>query len=291
MDNGIFTLDNEKLKTFCGNLREKDDNELRSIVTRYINYLPEMAEAALIISVDRGFISYNVKEKVSGQIMTNFEAHQRGIKPTGWETDNAFREYVSRYSDDELYFYIDQPSDMVIDVYNAILDVARDRELITETNRTTFATDAKLAARSEDEILMSDYREFTKDIVGEDTDDLTEEQIEEEKQKYWVCPKCHEMVEMEMGTCWNCQTESPEIIVHPDAEVIVREHEIRKPFSFTRAGISMISLAAILIIIGLIDRSQHWRFFKFDGYGEIVLGGIALLLGLFFLIQGARKVD
>jgi hypothetical protein len=291
MDNTFLKLDPEKIREFTGNLREKDEQELRSILTRYIEYLPEMAEAALIVSVDKGFISYDLREKLSGQIMTNIEAHQNGISPAGWKKDNAFRAFVAKYTDDELYDLIDQPSDIVIDVYNAILEVARERELISDHDSERLAEDTRLQSRSDREIKNDDINDLAKDIFGDMPDELTVEQIEEEKQKYWVCPKCHEMVEVEMGVCWNCQSEAPSELVHPGTEEIIKEHNDRKPFSFTRSGFTLLILGVVLMGVGILHKfgsGTHFHWFRWDG---IILGGVAIIFGIFFLIRGAGKKE
>ena len=53
--------------------------------------------------------------------------------------------------------------------------------------------------------------------------DEDEINVEEEKEKYWKCPKCSELVEMQFDTCWNCQSERPEVIVHPDEKEVIKE--------------------------------------------------------------------
>ncbi|MGD0340299.1 MAG: hypothetical protein ABSA76_01140 [Bacteroidales bacterium] len=287
MSNSQIILNPDQLRSFITSLREKSDNELRNIITRYISYRPEMVEAALIVSVDRGYLSYDLKEKLDIQIMRNFEAQQQRIKSTSWEKDNAFIGYVAIYTDDELYNIINEPSDIVIDVYNAILAVAKERELISESDREGFYEDARKAARSDREIRMDEFREYTKDFV-EPEEELTEEEIEKEKQKYWVCPKCHEMVEMEMGVCWNCQTEAPVNVEHPGREKVIREHADRKPFSFTKAGITMISIGVLLIIVGLLHKtlSGYLHYYRWDG---IVIGGLAVIPGIYFCIKGASR--
>jgi|WetSurMetagenome_2_1015567.scaffolds.fasta_scaffold02625_8 hypothetical protein len=289
MDNTFLKLDPEKIREFTGNLREKDEQELRNILTRYIEYLPEMTEAALIVSVDKGFMPYDLREKLSRQIMTNIEAHQNGISPAGWKKDNAFRDFVAKYTDDELYDLIDRPSDIVIDVYTAILEIARERELISDNDSEKLTEDTRLQSRSDREIKNDDLNDFAKDIFGDMPDELTAEQIEEEKQKYWVCPKCHEMVEVEMDVCWNCQAEAPAELVHPGTEEIIKEQNDRKPFSFTRSGFTLLILGVVLMGVGILHKfgpGTHFHWFRWDG---IILGAVAIIFGIFFLIKGAGK--
>jgi WD40 repeat protein len=289
MINSPIILNSDHLRSFVNSLREKSESELRDIISRYISYQPEMPEAALIVSVDRGFISYDLKEKLTIQIMRNFESHQEGIKTTSWEKDNAFIAYVSKYTDDELYEFIDEPSDIVIDVYNAILTVAKERELISDSDQSEFSKDAVKAVRSDDEVIINEYRDFTKDLI-EPEENLTEEKIEEEKKKYWVCPKCHEMVEMEMAICWNCQTETPETVEHPDREKVIHEYAERKPFSFTKVGISLVVTGTVLIAFGLLAKTigGHFDFYRWDG---IIFGSIGIIVGVVFLVKGTSQKD
>ena len=291
MNNSFLALDPSKIREYTTNLREKDEKELRLVISRYIEYLPEMCEAALIVAVDKGFISYALKEKLSRQIMTNIESHQKGTGYNAWKSDNAFREFVAGYTDDELYNFIDQPSDIVIDVYTAILDVARERELISDTDSKNLAEDVRLQSRTEDQVRMDDYREMTREIIGDDPEEMTPEEIEEEKKKYWVCPNCHELVEMDLGICWNCQSAQDGEIKHPETAEVIREIEDRKPFSFTRTGITLIVLGGILLGLGILHKSmpgRHFHWFRWDG---IIIGGLALIFGFFFLIRGAGKSD
>jgi rubrerythrin len=287
MTNNPLTLNPDHIRTFVTSLREKSESELRNIITKYISYQPEMPEAALIVSVDRGFISYDLKEKISIQIRTNYEAHLHGIKSNSWEKDNAFAGYVAKYTDDELYDLIDEPSDIVIDVYNAILTIAKERELISDSDQSGFSKGARKAVRSENEVRRDEFNEYMSDFK-EPVEELTEEKIEEEKQKYWVCPKCHEMVEMDMAVCWNCQTETPEIIEHPDREEVVREYEERKPFSFTKTGITLLVTGALLIALGFFHKTLHGylHHYRWDG---IVIGTIGLIAGIVFLVKGATR--
>jgi hypothetical protein len=80
-----INLNPDSVRSFTEKLREKSGSELLKIITRYISYQPETVEAALIVSVDQGLISYNLKVLLSKQMMTNFIAHSKHIKATRWE--------------------------------------------------------------------------------------------------------------------------------------------------------------------------------------------------------------
>jgi rubrerythrin len=289
MSESLIILNPGQIRSCVAALREKSESELRDIITRYISYKPEMPEAALIVSVDRGFVTYDLKEKLAIQINRNYEAHQQGIKSTSWEKDNAFIGYVSKYTDDELYKYIDEPSEIVIDVYNAILAVAKKRELISDSDQTGFYENARKAIRTDHEVWKDEYLESTKEIL-DPADELTEEQIEEEKQKYWVCPKCHELVEMEIGVCWNCQTEEPENVEHPDRDKVIREHEERRPISFTKTGITLVATSAVVLVFSFLYKTigGYFNHYRWDG---IVIGAIGMIAGIVFLVKGASKND
>lgn len=122
----------EKYTSFVKDLKEKTDNELSEIIVKYSSYQPEKVDAALYVSVERGLIQYDLKESLSSQIKKNLSESWNKWKKKSWENNNAFHGYVSKYSDEEIYSNIEDPGDIVIDVYHAILVTARERELISE---------------------------------------------------------------------------------------------------------------------------------------------------------------
>ena len=97
----------EVIRAFTKNLYEKSVDELSDIISRYIDYQPEKVEAALFLLVDKGTIPYELKEKLLKQIESNFADHNKRYKQYKWESNNAFLHYVSRYSDDEIYNFIE----------------------------------------------------------------------------------------------------------------------------------------------------------------------------------------
>ena len=54
--------DPEEVKDFIHKFSDKSALELSAIITRYISYRPEAVEAALFLSVEKGFLSYDTKE-------------------------------------------------------------------------------------------------------------------------------------------------------------------------------------------------------------------------------------
>lgn len=281
----MHIADNDKIRQFTDANREKNESELRAIVTRYMEYQPEMVEAALIISVDRGYIPYEVREKVSAQIERNILAHQKGIKPSSWEDDNAFNMYVSSWSDEEIYDKIDNPSNIVIDVYSAVLGKALERELISRTEYERLNAESRKAIRTDAEAEMDDFLEFTKDLSGPGQE-LSDEDAGKERVKFWICPGCHEYVDSGLSSCPRCQTEKPENPEHPMKEDIKRLHELKRPFNYKKGGITILAAGIILLILGLVTRSG-WHIFRYR-WDAVITGVAGILSGLIFLFKGVR---
>jgi hypothetical protein len=74
---------------------------------------------------------------------------------------------------------------------------------------------------------IGDYVNGSENAPADETDeevaDEYEINIDEEKEKYWKCQGCSELVEVVFDVCWNCQSERPEVIVHPDAKEVIKE--------------------------------------------------------------------
>lgn len=127
-----YKINPDDFNKFVSTLREEEKDEIDRIITRYINYEPAMVEAALHVAVDRGIMSYDAKGGLLKQIRFNFSKKAKAAKQANWESHNAFTGYVAGYTDDEIYSLIEDPADIVIDVYHAILITAVERELITQ---------------------------------------------------------------------------------------------------------------------------------------------------------------
>jgi hypothetical protein len=199
-------------------------SDLSRIITRYISYEPEAVSAALYLSVEKGLITYELKELLWSQIESNFNAHYRHIKSYSWEKNNAFLKYVSGYTDDEIYDIIDNPKDIMTDVFFAILTLAKDRELISDNDFKNYCMAAKSGTIIE---RQSGFREIKGLSSYEDPENLFEnkEEMEAEKEKFWKCPKCNKLVEMEFGVCWNCEAEAPSVVEHPDNAEIIEDRK------------------------------------------------------------------
>jgi hypothetical protein len=274
----------EVIKSFADKLKEKSPEELNDIVTKYTSYRIETVKAALIVSVDKGIISYELKENLLDQIETNLASHNKRPKQENWKTNNAFRKYVSGYEDDKIYNIIEDPGGIVIDVYHAILSMARERELISENDFEDYFQGAKSALRSDAEIKNEEIEEFFGGF-GPASEPLDEAELEKEAEKYWTCPSCNEMVDMELGVCWNCQTEIPETIKHPDKEEIIKERAREKIFNPVRTG--FILIAGGIFVVAL----SYWRyhdsnFLPYYYSPRFWLGVIFALAGVGFVLFG-----
>jgi hypothetical protein len=285
LNSNQISLNPDSVRSFTEKLREKSGTELLKILTRYISYQPETVEAALIVSVDQGLISYGLKMLLSKQMMANFIAHSKQIKATRWESDNAFLEFVKRYTDDEIYDFIENPSEIVMDVYHAILSTAKERELISENNFKELYKKAMLGTRTDEEIESAERIDHIKDIdLNFSNVHLNEAEIEAEKQKYWKCPFCNQVVNIESAVCWNCKGERPEKFERPDKQEVIKEFIFHKPKSLNKAGSLMMGSGALMILLG-IARKDLLSFHYYD-YFLIGLGIIAIIAGFIFFIKG-----
>jgi hypothetical protein len=278
--------DSGKIREFTGQILEYPENKLREIIVRYIDYQPEMVEAALKVSNERGLITYDLKQKLSAQTQRNFEAHSKGIRQSSWQQDNAFRGYVSGYSDDEIYGFIENPSDIVIDVYFALLDTAKDRGLISDHDFLSYRDNAIMVTRSDKEIMLDDYIESTRDLTypGED---MSPDEAEEARLKSRICPSCNELVDASLTICPYCRAEIPEIADKPSRQDFMRYQELKRPFNFTRGGISILICGIVLLFLGFVNRPA-WHIFRFR-WDAVIIGAAGVIAGLIFLIKGALK--
>jgi hypothetical protein len=270
----------DAFNTFVKRLKEQENSELDNVITRYISYQPEMVEAALHVSVDRGLISYELKEKILGQIKVNFSSKVKGVKQVIYEKNNAFTGYIERYQDDAIYDLIEDPSDIVIDVYHAVLSVAKERELISQADFTRLYGDGLKATRNEQEIVRDEIKEI---IAGDDGVEITDAELEDEREKYWKCPACNELVSIDLGVCWNCQASIPDKIEHPEKEEVIKEIKARKSFDPVKTGLSLTGAGAIIILLTFArgySISDFWHF----RYLSLLLGAVSFLSGLGIII-------
>jgi len=272
---------NSEIREFVKKLGEKSQEELDVIITRYINYKPETVEAALYVSVDKGYISYDLREELLKQIRSNFAIHAKGIKVRKWESENVFVKYVARYDDETIYGIIEDTRGIVIDVYHAVLLTAKERELISGDDFERFYSEAIGATLSDREIENQEFERFLseEEEVGPQ---LTDEQLEKEAEKFWKCPKCNELVDMELAVCWNCEAQTPEVVEHPGKEEIRRNISVRSPMGITKIGLSII-VGSVIVFIGGFDT---FSVFNHTHYYRFVFGGFFFLVGLFFVGYG-----
>lgn len=214
----------DAVKDFVKKFADFQASDLSKIITRYISYEPEAVSAALYLSVEKGLITYDLKELLWSQIESNFKAHLRNIKSYSWEKNNAFLKYVSVYTDDEIYDIIDNPDGIMTDVFFAILTLAKDRELISEKIFKDYSTDAKSGTLVE---RKSRFEEVNGLSLDKDPENLFEnqEEIDAEREKFWKCPKCNKLVGIEFGVCWNCGAETPSVVEHPDSAEIIEDRK------------------------------------------------------------------
>jgi hypothetical protein len=283
--NDDYQSSQDSVKSFVKNLSEKEPGDLSSIITHYLSYVPETVEAALIVSVDKGFISYDIKEKLWNQIDANFATHNKRVKNFDWENSNAFIPYVKPYSDEEIYSILEDPNEIVIDVYHAFLTMAKERELITGAEFKRYYDDAKLSEDGEAEYKRYDISDLFRNEEPV-SDEPSESDIEAEKEKYWKCPKCHELVGMEFAECWNCAAVIPEVIEHPDTEEVLKEIPPVRKYTPLGIGIRLIGVGVFIIVLYFF-RDYHYSRHLWINMISYVMGGIFVLLGIGFIIFAA----
>jgi hypothetical protein len=280
-----FYTDPEEVRNFVNRLSDKSGPELSAIITRYISYRPEAVEAALYLSVEKGFISYDVRELLWQQIASSFKAHESNIKHYRWEKSNAFVRYFAGYNDEEIYAIIEDPNNIAIDVYHALLLAAKERELISEADFKRYYGEAKEALMREEDINRNILINIFGMEQGPDESQI-EIDLEAEREKYWKCPKCNENVGMEYAVCWNCQSSIPEEIFHPDPAEIRREITTKTPPSFVRIGFTLIGTG---VLVFFLDMFRHYRYSSYllTHMGGYIISGFFVLLGLGFIVYGA----
>jgi hypothetical protein len=275
----------KEVSEFISKYSDKTASELSAIISRYISYLPVAVEAALYVSVEKGFISYDLRESLWQQIAASFNAHENNIKHYMWESSNAFVQYFSGYNDEEIYRIIGDPNSIAIDVYHALLLTAIDRELISDADFKRYYDEAKQAIMSDEEI----NRNILIDIFGMEQDpdeSQVEIDLEAEREKYWKCPNCNENVGMEYAVCWNCQASIPGEIVHPDPVEIRKELPSKMPPSPLKTGITLLGAGIFVFVLDYFRHYNHSSYLA-THIGGYIFSGLFILLGLGFIVYGA----
>lgn len=278
----------EVVKSLVQKFADYSGADLSAIITRYISYEPESVRAALYLLVEKGLISYDFRELLWQQIDSNFKAHNRHIKSYGWEKNNAFIKYVAAYTDDQIYDIIEKPDDIVIDVFFAVLTVAKERALISEEDFRIYRQDAKLGIVTEH---VPGIEEIDSVRQADDPENMfdSEEELEAEKAKFWKCPKCNQLVGMEFGACWNCEAEAPSVVEHPDREDIIKDH--KETLENTMKS-NPIRSGFIVILLGLgaaaYEQHRHYysSFANHTRFIGVIFGLSMALMGLFIVVVG-----
>jgi hypothetical protein len=101
--------------------------------------------------------------------------------------------------------------------------------------------------------------------------------IKEEQVNYWKCPKCGELVAMVYDVCWNCQSEMPADIIHPEVEEIKKEiAENTVPSKILSRGLSLIVFAVIIFIFDRYNGHYHEDAFRY--FISALFGVVGLIL-------------
>jgi hypothetical protein len=183
------------------------------------------------------------------------------FKTKSMEDRNAFSKFVINYSDKDLMETINSPDETDFSVYNAVLEEARKRGLIS---------DEEFADNSQ---------------TGEDAESLSPELLEAEKNKFWKCPECHEIVDMEYVICWNCQKEQPINAEHPTVEETINEIKKINTFNPVKSGFGIILTGVVVILLEYFlfsGTNGHLHLYRLIGASFIILAGLSFVIyGLF----------
>ncbi len=261
-------VNQDEFRSFISRLKEKDNNEIERIILHYIDYKAEMIEAALYVCVDKGIISYDIKERLSDQIRFNLSDKAKIAKQLRWEKDNAFSLLVAGYDDERIYGIIENPADIVIDAYHAILKTALGRELISADEFHECYKEA------------TDNRMLTsQDYSGLNQEPITDDQVQVMIEQHWKCPSCNELVNIDLAICWKCGASIPEQPVSPSREEVIKE--AREINSFRPVNTARLLIGSgILIIILSFFRGHSWIHFSHFRYVDLGIGIIFTLAGI-----------
>ena len=178
-----YSINPDDFNKFVSTLKEEEKNEIDRIITRYFSYEPVMVEAALHVAVDKGLIFFDLKERLLSQVRMNFSEKAKDAKRINWERYNAFTGYVAKYTDDELLNLIEDPADIVIDVYHAVLVTAKERSLITGEDFDMFYKDVLKSSVSSADLMQDDLQEFHEYIGNNAEDEADDDEKDEEYEK------------------------------------------------------------------------------------------------------------
>ena len=180
--------------------------------------------------------------------------------------EDTYIKYASAFSNDELLVCIKNPDDYGQDIYNAILFVALERQLISQEKY--------------DNLFWPDISGFGENIEKE------EPLISINTDEFWKCPQCGETVENEFDACWNCQAEKPDEPEHPDTKEIL-EYQIEKPsFNFYKAGAIAIVSGIIVLALNFWDTGRDYLGFHFLTIYYFIAGGLIITFGLLIMMFG-----
>jgi hypothetical protein len=183
------------------------------------------------------------------------------FKTKSMEDRNAFSKFVINYSDKDLMETINSPDETDFSVYNSVLEEARKRGLISDEE-------------------FADYSQ-----AGEDEESLSPDELETEKNKFWKCPECHEIVDMEYVICWNCQKEQPINAEHPTNEETIKEIAKINTFNPVKSGFGIILTGVAVILLEYFffsGASGHLHLYRLIAAAVIILGGLSFVVyGLF----------
>jgi hypothetical protein len=121
--------------------------------------------------------------------------------------------------------------------------------------------------------------EIAKPIVK----DLSDYEIEAERIRFWKCPKCKELTEMEGKMCWKCYADRPQNIEHPSKEEILKTLKKSASSIPFYTGLFLLVFAVLIYIRGSLHRGIE----TFD----LVFIGLFLVPALLLIIYSAyRKI-
>ena len=178
----------------------------------------------------------------------------------------AYNELALTYSDEELQNAILVPDVHGQDLYNAILSVALERNLISSERY--------------EELFWPDLK------VEGDQAEVEEEEISLDTSDFWKCPQCGQTIENAFDACWNCQKGKPDEPEHPDTREIL-EYQIEKPsFNFFKTATIAIVSGIIVLALNFWDTGRDYLGFHILQIYYFIAGGLIILLGVIIMMFG-----
>ncbi|MCX6333699.1 MAG: hypothetical protein NT092_05260 [Bacteroidia bacterium] len=121
------------------------------------------------------------------------------------------------------------------------------------------------------------------EIIEPSAKKMTEEEIEAERKRFWRCPKCHELTEIEEKMCWKCYADKPLNFEHPTTE------EIKKHLKINASATPFVA-GGLFLFLGFLAFLRAWVW-EFDIIDLIFIGLFLAGSAVLFIYGLYRKIS